>query len=209
MTPPLVDVIYPILADYYPPDQAFLTHRNAYELLIAVILSAQCTDDRVNQVTPALFDAYPTPEALAEASLDAIKDKIRSINFFNNKAKNIQATARSLLANFGGNVPDTLDAMVQLPGVGRKTANVVLSQWFKQPGIAVDTHVARVSRRLGFHGDTDPVRIEHRLKADWPESLWSHLSTLLIFHGRTFCLSRKPLCQTCILAAHCPSESVC
>ena len=209
MTHPLVDVIYPILAEYYPPDQAFLTHRNAYELLIAVILSAQCTDERVNQVTPALFAAYPNPEALANAPLEAIKTHIRSINFFNNKAKNIQATARSLLADFCGDVPDTLEAMIQLPGVGRKTANVMLSQWFKQPGIAVDTHVARVSRRLGFHGDTDPVRIEHQLKADWPTALWSHLSTLFIFHGRTFCLARTPLCETCILAEHCPSVSAC
>lgn len=119
MAHPLVDVIYPILAEYYPPDQAFLTHRNAYELLIAVILSAQCTDERVNQVTPALFSAYPSPEALANASLEAIKIHIRSINFFNNKAKNIQATARSLLADFGGDVPDTLEAMIQLSGVGR------------------------------------------------------------------------------------------
>ena len=209
MTHPLVDVIYPILAEYYPPDQAFLTHRNAYELLIAVILSAQCTDERVNQVTPALFAAYPSPEALSNAPLEAIKTHIRSINFFNNKAKNIQATACSLLADFGGDVPDTLEAMIQLPGVGRKTANVMLSQWFNQPGIAVDTHVARVSRRLGFHGDTDPARIEHRLKADWPVALWSHLSTLFIFHGRTFCLARSPLCGTCILAEHCPSGSAC
>lgn len=209
MTAPLVDTIYPILADYYPPDQAFLTHRNAYELLIAVILSAQCTDERINHVTPTLFAAYPTPEALASASLDAIKGYIQSINFFNNKAKHIQAAAHSLISNFDGQVPDTLDAMIQLPGVGRKTANVVLSQWFKQPGIAVDTHVARVSRRLGFHGDTDPVRIEHRLKADWPESLWSHLSTLLIFHGRTFCMARRPACETCIIAQQCPSELAC
>ena len=196
--------IFDILKDTYPPVTTFLTHKNEFELLIAVILSAQCTDDRVNMVTPALFDSLPTPQAFVDADLDDIKDLIKSINFFNNKAKNIQATAQILLDDHQGIVPPNLDDLIKLPGVGRKTANVVLGQAFDIPGITVDTHVKRLSQRLGFTKHDDAVKAEFDLNSIWPKETWIDFSSLLILHGRKVCNARKPKCNECQLVQYCP-----
>lgn len=196
--------IFDILKDTYPPVTTFLTHKNEFELLIAVILSAQCTDDRVNMVTPALFDALPTPQAFVDADLDDIKELIKSINFFNNKAKNIQATAQILLDDHNGIVPPNLDDLIKLPGVGRKTANVVLGQAFDIPGITVDTHVKRLSQRLGFTKHDDAVKAEFDLISIWPKETWIDFSSLLILHGRKVCIARKPKCGECVVREWCP-----
>ena len=198
--------IFDILKDTYPPVTTFLTHKNEFELLIAVILSAQCTDDRVNIVTPALFDTLPTPQAFVAADLDDIKDLIKSINFFNNKAKNIQETAQILLDDHNGMVPPNLDDLIKLPGVGRKTANVVLGQAFDIPGITVDTHVKRLSQRLGFTKHDDAVKAEFDLISIWPKETWIDFSSLLILHGRKVCNARKPKCGECQLMDLCPSK---
>ncbi len=197
--------IFDVLKDTYPPVTTFLTHRNEFELLIAVILSAQCTDERVNMVTPALFDALPTPMAFVSAELDYIKSFIKSINFFNNKAKNIQATAQRLVDDFNAQVPADLEALVSLPGVGRKTANVVLGQAFDIPGITVDTHVRRLTQRLGFTTHEDPVKIEMDLIKRWPTDIWIDMSSLIILHGRKICDARKPNCFDCSISPFCPS----
>ena len=197
--------IFDILKKTHPPVTTFLTHRNEFELLIAVILSAQCTDERVNMVTPALFDALPTPSAFVNADIDHIKYMIKSINFFNNKAKNIQATSQRLMDHFNGQVPSDLDALVSLPGVGRKTANVVLGQAFNIPGITVDTHVRRLTQRLGFTKQDDAVKIEMDLIKRWPIEIWIDMSSLLILHGRKTCNARKPSCYDCSISSFCPS----
>ncbi|RAP24106.1 endonuclease III [Candidatus Marinamargulisbacteria bacterium SCGC AG-343-K17] len=197
--------IFDVLKSTYPPVTTFLTHKNDFELLIAVILSAQCTDARVNMVTPALFDHLPTPQAFVDAELDDIKELIKSINFFNNKAKNIQATAQVLLEVYNGQVPADLNKLVELPGVGRKTANVVLGQAFDIPGITVDTHVKRLSQRLGFTKNDDAVKAEMDLIKRWPEEIWIDMSSLLILHGRQICNARKPKCQECSISSLCPS----
>ncbi len=196
--------IYQILFNQYGHIETFLTHRSTFELLVAVILSAQCTDTRVNQTTPALFEKFHTPEGFAAAPLDEIRHAIRSINFYNAKARNIQTMSRILLEKFNGQVPDKLEDLITLPGVGRKTANVVLGQAFGQPGITVDTHVKRVSYRLGFTAHQDPVKIERDLMAVWPRKLWTDLSSLLIVHGRRICIARRPKCAECVIAHLCP-----
>ncbi len=198
--------IFNLLSAHYPPVTTFLTHKNVFELLIAVILSAQCTDDRVNLVTPTLFDVLPTPQHFVDAHLNDVKELIKSINFFNNKAKNIQHTSQIILDEFGGNVPNRLEDLIKLPGVGRKTANVVLGQAFGIPGITVDTHVKRLTRRLKFTKNEDPVKIEMDLIKRWPDHLWIDLSSLLILHGRKICTARKANCTDCVIAAHCPSK---
>ena len=189
--------IFDYLKNHYPPVTTFLTHKNDFELLIAVILSAQCTDDRVNIVTPSLFDALPTPQAFVNAELNEIKELIKSINFFNNKAINIQKTANILVDKHNGKVPSDLDALIELPGVGRKTANVVLGQAFDIPGITVDTHVKRLSQRLGFTKNDDAVKAEYDLIKIWPQETWIDYSSLLILHGRKVCNARKPKCDDC------------
>ena len=196
-------LIHDILADHYPPVTTFLTHKNEFELLIAVILSAQCTDERVNIVTPHLFDVLPTPQAFVNVPLDVIKDLIKSINFFNNKAKNIQATCHILVNQYNSQVPNTLNELIELPGVGRKTANVVLGQAFGIPGITVDTHVKRLSQRLKFTTHDDAVAAEKDLMRIWPEDTWIDYSSLLILHGRSVCNARSPQCNNCLLATHC------
>ena len=198
-------IIFDSLKEHYPPVTTFLTHQNEFELLIAVILSAQCTDARVNMVTPALFSALPTPEAFVSADLDEIKELIKSINFFNNKAKHIQACSQYLIDRHDGHVPSDLDALVNLPGVGRKTANVVLGQAFDVPGITVDTHVKRLSQRLGFTQKHDAVKIEMDLMKRWPEPIWIDMSSLLILHGRQVCNARRPKCSDCVISSVCPS----
>lgn len=200
--------VYANLDKKYPNVTTFLTHNSTFELLIAVILSAQCTDARVNLVTPNLFKRFPNPENLAYADIDSVRNAIKSINFFNNKAINIQKTAKLIYEKYNNTVPDTLDALIELAGVGRKTANVVLGQAFGIPGITVDTHVKRVSNRLGFTKHTDAVKAERDLMTLWPKNIWSNFSTVLILHGRDVCDSRKPKCDLCSFGQICPSSHI-
>ncbi|NBV42323.1 endonuclease III [bacterium] len=197
--------IQQILAAEYPDVKTFLNHDSPFQLLIAVILSAQCTDERVNMVTPALFARFPTAECLAKADFDEVLPFIRSINFCNAKTANIIATSKRLVADFAGQVPVEMSDLISLAGVGRKTANVVRGQAFGLPGITVDTHVKRLSNRLGFAYGDDPTALETTLMSVWPESIWSPFSTELIVHGRRVCTALKPKCQSCILYKLCPS----
>ena len=191
------------LRKLYPEAETELTHRSALELLVATILSAQCTDQRVNLVTPALFAKYKTARDFAAADRAELESLIHSTGFFRNKAKSIIGLGRALVASHGGRVPESMDELVKLPGVGRKTANVLISAWFRRPAIPVDTHVQRVSRRLGLTKETDPVKIESALQKLLPESEWSFAATALIFHGRRVCLARSPQCAVCTLSRDC------
>jgi endonuclease III len=193
------------LAESYPEAICELTHRNAYELLAATILSAQCTDVRVNMVTPALFAKYPSPFDLAVAEPADVESIIRSTGFYQSKAKNLIGMARGLVDRFGGKVPTELDDLVTLPGVGRKTGNVVRSVVFDLPGLPVDTHVGRLSRRLGLTREEDPVKVELQLNEYLPGSEWGSFSLRLILHGRRVCDARKPRCADCELNDICPS----
>jgi endonuclease-3 len=199
--------ILDILEATYPNAECALHHKNAFELVSATILSAQCTDQRVNMVTPALFARYPTAEALAEAQPAELEAIIQSTGFFRSKAKSLIGCARALVADHGGKVPKTMAEMVKLPGVGRKTANVVLGHAYDvAEGIAVDTHVLRVSNRLGMaHGD-DPIEVEKQLMAIVPKERWTRTTDLIIFHGRNICDARRPACGRCPLFALCPWE---
>jgi endonuclease-3 len=192
-----------ILRTENPDIKSFLNHRNTFELLIAVILSAQCTDERVNLTTPALFEAYPSAKAMANASLEDLEKLIKSINYFRAKSANIKKTAQILDEKFGGEVPATLDELITLAGVGRKTANVVLGQAFGIPGITVDTHIKRVTRRLGFTKNSDPVKIEFDLQKVWPTELWNDLSTTLILLGRSTCKANRAFCERCVISSYC------
>ena len=193
----------------YPDAHCELDFRNAFELLVATVLSAQTTDVRVNLTTPALFAAYPDAHALAAAPIEHLEELVKSTGFFRMKAKNIQGLARALVERHGGEVPADLDALVQLPGVGRKTANVVLGNAFGiNHGVVVDTHVGRLSVRLGLTPETDPVKVEQALMPLFPRDAWTMLSHLLIFHGRRVCDARKPRCGECSLAEVCPSSLV-
>jgi len=188
----------------HPEATCALHYRNPFELVAATILSAQCTDERVNMVTPALFKRYPSPAALARAVPADVEGIIRSTGFFRAKAKSIVGCARALAAEHGGEVPRTLDDMVKLPGVGRKTANVVLGHAYDVAfGVAVDTHVLRVSNRLGIAKGDDPIVVEQQLMAIIPEKRWTRTTDLLIFHGRKVCIARRPLCGTCPVFALC------
>lgn len=191
----------------YPDAHCELDHQNAYQLLAATILSAQCTDKRVNMVTPTLFSHYPTPAALADAKADELQTIIRPTGFFRNKTKSLLGMAAALVDRFGGRVPRRMEELVTIPGVGRKTANVVLGDAFHSPeGVVVDTHVGRVSRRLGLTRETDPVKVEHELMGEFPREDWTALSHLLIFHGRRVCVARRPRCAACVLSDICPSS---
>lgn len=183
-----------------------LDYRNPFQLIIAVILSAQCTDKRVNIVTPALFVRFPTPESLAEATFEEVYDYIKSISFPNNKAKHLLGMARMLVEEFGSMVPSTVEQLEKLPGVGRKTANVVASIIYGAPVIAVDTHVFRVSHRLGFSAGKTPLEVEHDLNALICEDDRADAHHWLILHGRYICTARKPKCAECGIAKWCPSE---
>ncbi len=208
-TPERARKITELLRRYYPNAECALYHRNAFELLVATILSAQCTDERVNKVTPGLFAKYPTSEAMAKAKVEEIEELIRSTNFYKNKAKNLKACAQSLVADHNGEVPKTQEAMVELAGVGRKTANVVLGVAFKIPsGVVVDTHVLRLSNRLGLAKGVDPVKVEDQLKVLLPIENWIDFSHLLITHGRQVCKARSPRCSVCFLEALCPKIGV-
>jgi endonuclease-3 len=193
------------LAELYPQARCALHHTNAYELLVATILSAQCTDERVNMVTPAVFAKYPTPADLAHADPAELERLVQSTGFFRSKAKNLIGMAEAVEARYGGKVPAALDDFVTLPGVGRKTGNVVRSVWYGEPGLPVDTHVTRLARRLGLTNETDAVKIEHDLGAIVPPEQWGRLSLRLIEHGRRVCDARRPRCDECGLADICPS----
>lgn len=193
----------------YPDAHCELAFRDAYELLCATILSAQCTDRRVNIVTPALFAAYPDARALAAAGVEEVEALVRTTGFFRSKAKNLVGMARALVERHGGEVPADMDALVVLPGVGRKTANVVLGNAYAtNVGVTVDTHVARLARRLGLTRHDDPVRIERDLMPLFPQPGWAMLSHRLIFHGRRVCDARRPRCGACVLNDVCPSAFV-
>jgi endonuclease-3 len=199
-------VILERLRRAYPEARTALDHQSAFELLVATILSAQTTDVRVNMVTPALFARYPNAAALARARPGDVEQIIKSTGFFRNKARSIIGMAQGLVADFEGAVPRTMDQLLTLPGVGRKTANVVLGNAFGiNDGIVVDTHVTRLSKLLGLTRQTDPVKIERALTRLFPREDWALLSHLLIFHGRQVCVARRPRCGECVLADICPS----
>ena len=193
----------------YPDSRCALDHRSPLQLLVATILSAQCTDQRVNLVTPALFRRYPKAADYAAAPLEEIEDLIRSTGFYRNKARSLQGLGRALVADHGGEVPREMDLLTPLPGVGRKTANVVLGNAFgENVGVVVDTHVGRLSRRLGLTAHDDPEKVERDLMELVPQPEWTLWSHLLIDHGRNICLARKPRCAQCVLNEICPSAEV-
>ena len=196
------------LALAYPDAHCELDHRNAYELAVATILSAQCTDKRVNLVTPELFRRWPTAASLARATRGQIEKVVQSTGFFRNKAKSLAGLAKALMERHGGAVPDEMGELVALPGIGRKTANVILGNAFaKNEGVVVDTHVQRLAGRFGLTRETDPVKVERALMPLFPRESWAMLSHLMIFHGRRVCLARKPRCSDCSLADICPSAT--
>jgi endonuclease-3 len=196
------------LAEEYPgtaKELCALHHEGAFQLLVATILSAQTTDERVNQVTPGLFRAYPTPADLAAADPGRVEELIRPTGFFRSKARSLIGMARALEERYRGQVPRAMEDLVTLPGVGRKTANVVLSVGMGLPGLPVDTHVGRLSRRLGLTTNTDPVKVEQDLTAMLPPAEWGAFSLRMILHGRRVCLARRPRCDDCVLNDFCPS----
>ncbi len=188
----------------YPDARCSLDFRSPFQLLAATILSAQCTDERVNRVVPALFDRFPGPRELAEAELAEIEELIRTTGFFRNKARSLKGMAAALVGKHGGRVPSTLDELVRLPGVGRKTANVVLGNCFGVPGITVDTHMGRLALRLGLTREEDPVKVERDLMRVIPRQEWTRFSHRVIWHGRQVCQARKPACERCVVNALCP-----
>ena len=198
------DKIRKMLQKIYPEVKTQLLHRSPFELLVATILSAQCTDKQVNQVTPLLFKRFRTPADFARAPLGAIERLIRPTGFFHNKARNIKSCAKAVLEKHNGEVPQSIAELVKLPGVGRKTANVVLGAAFGIPGVVVDTHVARISQRLGLTTNKDATKIEFDLMKILPRRAWNDFSLQLIFFGREICLARKPKCPVCPLKRLCP-----
>lgn len=198
-----IDKVIKTLAETYPNAECELNFKSPYELLVATILSAQCTDKRVNVVTGELFKEYNTPEKMISLTEEELGEKIRSCGFYKNKSKNILETSKSIITEHGGEVPKTMEKLVSLPGVGRKTANVVLSNAFGVPAIAVDTHVFRVSNRIGIaHGNT-PDQVEQELMKNIPKDMWSITHHYLIWHGRNICKARKPDCEVCPVAPYC------
>jgi endonuclease-3 len=195
------------LALEYPGADCELTHANAFQLLAATILSAQTTDVRVNMVTPALFAAFPDAESLANADIEQVEQIIKTVGLYPSKARNLIKMANQLMDDFGGEVPERLEDLVTLAGVGRKTANVVLSVAFGLPGLPVDTHVGRLARKLGLTREDDPVKVEHELNAFIPPLERGEFSLRLILHGRRVCDARKPACDRCVLADFCPSAA--
>jgi endonuclease-3 len=207
-TPP-VEEILSRLKQMYPDARCALDHGSAYELLCATILSAQCTDARVNLVTPTLFARYPTPFDLARAKPSDVEEIIKSTGFFRNKTKSLIGMAQAVVADHGGDIPRTMEELRRLPGVGRKTANVILGNAYQiNEGVTVDTHVGRLSRLLGLSGEDDPVKVEQHLMNLFPQEDWALLSHLLIFHGRQVCIARRPRCGNCLLAQLCPSANL-
>lgn len=188
----------------YPDAKCSLGHRTPLELLVATILSAQCTDVRVNKVTPALFKRFKRPADYVDAPVKELQKYIQSCGFYKNKAKNIKGACAAMIEKHNGEVPDRLDELLELPGVGRKTANVILGTAFGVPGVVVDTHCGRIARRLGFTKNPDPVKVEQDLMKIWPQKHWSLFSHLMVFHGRAVCESRSPRCSECVLRELCP-----
>ncbi len=193
-----------ILRDRYPDARITLDYSTPFELLVATILAAQCTDERVNQVTPELFRKFPTPQAVAEADDDELKDLIRSTGFFNQKARALKELSQDIVNLYNGQVPDTLEELAKLKGVGRKTANLILGEVYHKPAVVVDTHVKRVSARLGFTEEKDPTKIEFDLMKVLPEERWIEINHLLVAHGRTICKAPTPLCEQCPVLELCP-----
>jgi len=202
-----VGKILPILKKLYPGATVALRFGNPLELLIATILSAQCTDARVNMVTPRLFAKYKSAGDWAKAKLESIENDIRSTGFYHNKALSIKGAAQAIIEKFGGKVPETMDELVTLPGVGRKTANCVLANAFGQPAIMCDTHVIRLSRRLQLSENSDPVKLEFDIAEIVPKKDWTIFSSTLILHGRNTCQARKPDCERCAISKYCPSAN--
>jgi endonuclease-3 len=200
--------IYRQLTKSYPNVRCELDYNSAFQLLVATVLSAQCTDKRVNQTTPALFKKYPNPKKMAKADLKDIQRLVKSTGFFRAKAKNIKGLSNKIMEDFDGDVPSNLKDLISLPGVGRKTANVVLGHAFGIPGITVDTHFGRLSRRFGWSKQNDPVKVEFEVGELIPEKEWTNLSQRMIWHGRRVCHSRKPACGACPLAKLCPSYGI-
>jgi endonuclease-3 len=198
--------VFTRLRRLYPDAKCELDYRSPFELAVATVLSAQCTDKRVNMVTPVLFAKYPDAAALAAARLPDVESIVRSTGFFRSKARSITGLARAVVEQHGGRLPESMDALVVLPGIGRKTANVILGNAFgRNEGVVVDTHIGRLSRRLGFSRHDDPVKVERDLMALFPKRSWTLLAHLLIWHGRRTCAARAPKCDGCRLADLCPS----
>jgi len=201
--------IYEILERAYPDAETALDHGNPFQLAVATILSAQCTDERVNMVTPELFRRFPDPESLAEAPLEEVEDIIHSTGFFRNKAKNIVGMAGALMEEHEGTLPRSIKGLTALPGIGRKTANVILGNAFGiDEGVVVDTHVKRLAGRMGFTREKTPEKVEQDLMEIFPQENWTLLSHLLILHGRAVCPARRPRCEDCPVAHLCPSSTV-
>ena len=193
----------------HPDAHCELDHETPLQLLMATILSAQCTDKRVNMVTPSLFKRFPTAQALADAKQEELEEMIKSTGFFRNKAKSLIGLGKALVERHGGAVPDSMETLVKLPGVGRKTANVILGNAFgKNEGVVVDTHVGRLSLRLGLTRETDPVKVERELMPLVAREDWTMLAHVLVFHGRRICYARTPKCEICVLSEICPSSTV-
>jgi endonuclease-3 len=207
LAPDRIAAILRGLDETYPNVECALTHRSSWELLIATILSAQCTDVRVNMVTPALFKRFPTPQAMAKASIEELEELIRTTGFYHNKAKSIQGAARKIIAGFKGKVPETLAELITIPGAARKTANVVLGVCFgKAEGVVVDTHVFRIARRLALAKGDTPQKVEQELIKILPQSRWIGFSHQIIHHGRAVCDARKPKCDRCNLEQLCTAK---
>jgi endonuclease III len=207
-SPPSAEILT-VLKGLYPDARCALDYKDAYQLLCATILSAQCTDARVNMVTPSLFARYPSPSELARAEPSEVEEIIKSTGFFRNKTRSLIGMAQALVADYGGEVPWTMDELRRLPGVGRKTANVILGNAYGiNEGVTVDTHVTRLSGLLGLSREKDPVKIEQELMHLFPQEDWGLLSHLLIFHGRQVCIARRPRCGECVLSHLCPSAMV-
>ena len=205
-----VDAIFPILKKIYPGAKIALEFDDPVQLMVAVILSAQCTDVRVNIVTKDLFKKYKNVKAFANADIEEFQQDIRSTGFYRNKAKNIIGAAKAIISEHGGKVPDNMEELLELPGVGRKTANCILGNAYNTPGITCDTHVIRLSRRLGLSGNSDPVKLEFDLMEIVPKKRlggWTMFSHLIIWHGRNICKARKPDCENCPIAEFCPSAN--
>jgi endonuclease-3 len=201
--------IFDLLEKEYPEAETALSHTSPFELAVATILSAQCTDERVNMVTPELFRRFPDAEALADAPLEVVEELIHSTGFFRNKAKNIVGMSQAVLRDHRGELPRTLAELTRLPGIGRKTGNVILGNAFGiDEGMVVDTHIKRLSGRMGFTRETTPEKVERDLMEVFPRERWTLLAHLLIFHGRAACPARKPRCEVCGVAHLCPSSTV-
>ena len=203
-----VGEVLAFLGREYPGARVLLAFRNPFELLVATVLAAQCTDERVNRVTPGLFRAYPGPASFAEAPQGELEEAVRPTGFFRNKAKAVRGLSEAIVFRHGGRVPETMEELTALPGVGRKTASILLGACFGIPALPVDTHVARVSFRLGLTRSKDPVRIEEDLAAAVPRGKWWEFTTRLGWHGRQVCVARKPRCSECGLAPVCPRRGV-